>query len=129
VYGWAEKRELLARDRLAGYRFNRAKDERDVPSPKYSVQERDRLRAAVSPHRADQWRPWTAVTIAAHQGARMNAILHLQWADVDLETRTIVWRARWNKTGREWRQPVTELAAGALGIACVWRERDGHAGP
>ena len=128
VYGWAERRELLARNRLAGYRFKRAKDERDVPPPEYSVQERERLSTALSPHRADQWRPWMAVTIAAHQGARMNAILHLRWVDVDLDSRTIVWRARWDKTGREWRQPLTEAAAGALGIAWVWRERDAYAG-
>jgi integrase len=70
-----------------------------------------------------------AVTIAAHQGARMNAILHMQWVDVDLESRTIVWRARWDKTGREWRQPITDAAAGGLGIAWVWRERDAYAGP
>jgi len=129
VYSWAERRELLARNRLAGYRFRRAKDERDVPPPEYSVQERERLSTALSPHRSDQWRPWMAVKIAAHQGARMNAILHLQWADVDLDSRTIVWRARWDKTGREWRQPLTEAAAGALGIAWVWRERDAYAGP
>ncbi len=129
VYGWAERREHLVRNRLAGYRFKRAKDERDVPPAEYSVEERERLTAALSPHRADQWRPWVAMRIAGHQGARMNAILHLQWADVDLEARSIVWRVRWDKTGREWRQPLTEAAAGALGIAWVWRERDSYAGP
>jgi integrase len=59
----------------------------------------------------------------------MSAILHLQWANLDLQTRTIVWRACWHKTGREWRQPLTEAAAGALGIAWLWRERDGYTGP
>jgi integrase len=59
----------------------------------------------------------------------MSAILHLQWADLDLQTRTIVWRACWDKTGREWRQPLTEAAAGALGMAWLWRERDGYTGP
>jgi len=35
----------------------------------------------------------------------------------------------WDKTGREWRQPLTEAAARALGIAWVWRECDAYAGP
>ncbi len=129
VYFWAEHRDHLARNRLAGYRFKRAKDERAVPPAEYSAEERQRLTAALSPHRADQWRPWVAIRIAGHQGPRMNAILHLQWADADLEARTIVWRARWDKTGREWQQPLTEAAAGALGVAWVWRERDAYAGP
>src|SRR5438477_339706 len=34
----------------------------------------------------------------------MNAILHLQWVDVDLDSRIIVWRAPWDKTGREYIQ-------------------------
>jgi len=105
VYGWAERREHLVRNRLAGYRFKRAKDERDVPPAEYSVEERERLTAALSPHRADQWRPWVAMRIAGHQGARMNAILHLQWADVDLEARAIAWQARWDETGHEWQDP------------------------
>jgi hypothetical protein len=48
---------------------------------------------------------------------------------LELESRTIVWRARWDKTGREWRQPLIEAAAGALGIAWVWRERAAYSGP
>src|SRR5207249_4975386 len=38
---------------------------------------------------------------------------HLQWADVELGVAHVVGRARWHKTGREWRQLLAEAAAGA----------------
>ena len=129
VYNWAQRRELLGANRLALYRFKVAKDLRPEPPAEYSREERDAILQALHADRHTEWRVWSAVTVAAYQGARMRAILHLQWRDLDVAGREIAWRARWDKTGRERVQPMTEGVRVALGVAQQWRERDGYAGP
>jgi len=129
VYNWGQRRELLGMNRLALYRFKVAKDRRSEPPAEYTHDERDAILQALRPDRHTQWRAWSAVTIAAYQGARMRAILHLQWTDLDLERGKIAWRARWDKTGRERMQPMTDGTRVALVVAQQWRERDAYKGP
>ncbi len=127
VYAWAESRELLARNRLAGYRFKVAKDaQRRVP-PEYRRHEVEAILAQFNPRKATEWRPWCALVIAGFQGARERAILHLAWEDVDLEHGILTWRAKYDKGGREWRQPMTLAAYCALLTARWWRAWDGRA--
>lgn len=129
VYNWGQRRELLGMNRLALYRFKVAKDLRREPPAEYTREEREALLQALRPDRHTEWRAWAAVAIAAYQGARMRAILHLQWRDLDFEAGQIAWRARWDKTGRERMQPMTAGARVALLVATEWRERDGFTGP
>jgi integrase len=129
VFAWGQRREIVGTNRLLLYRFKLAKEARPESPAEYSAAESEAIIAALAPQRAEQWRPWTAVMIAAHQGARMNAILHLQWADVDVIAGELTWRARWDKNGREWRQPLTEPGLSALLTARWWRDRDGYTGP
>lgn len=129
VHAWAQRRELLVGNRLSLYRFKVAKDARPVSPGEYADAEREALIATLDPQRAEHWRPWVAMMIANSQGARMNAILHLQRDDFDLETGEVVWRARWDKNGREHAQPLTYGAYSALLTAAWWRRRDGYAGP
>lgn len=89
VYNWAQRRELVGMNRLALYRFKVAKDLRPEPPAEYTREERDAILQALHPHRHTERRTWAAVTIAAYQGARMNAILHLQWEDLDFERREL----------------------------------------
>ena len=101
VYAWGFRRELLASNRLSLYRFKIAKDARPESPGEYTDDERELLIGAVSPQVSTEWRPWVAFMIANSQGARMNAILHLQLDDCELEGGNITWRARWDKNGRE----------------------------
>jgi integrase len=129
VCNWGQRRELLGMNRLALYRFKVAKDLRPEPPAEYGREERDAILQALRPDRYTEWRAWTAVAIAAYQGARMRAILHLSWRDLDFEHGDIAWRARWDKTGRERVQPMTHGARVALIVAQQWRDRDGYTGP
>jgi len=129
VYNWAQRRELLGINRLALYRFKVAKDLRPEPPAEYTGKERQAILQALHPDRHTEWRPWAAVTIAAYQGARENAILHLRWEDIDFDRGEIAWQARWDKTGRERVQPLTAGARGAVLVAKQWRERDRYTGP
>ncbi|MBA3891992.1 MAG: site-specific integrase, partial [Gemmatimonadaceae bacterium] len=96
----------------------------------------------LDPAKATQWRAWVALALCAVQGARQNAVLHLQADDVTLgfmepmatgELRwhhgEIVWRAPWDKMGRERAQPLRLAAQMAIEIALEWRERSGYDGP
>ena len=67
--------------------------------------------------------------LIGHQGVRQRAALHLRWEDVDLDARVITWRARYDKVGREWSQPIRDATRSALLTALYWRERDGYTGP
>lgn len=129
VHAWGFRRELLGLNRLSLYRFKTAKDERAESPGEYSATEANALIATLKPQLSEQWRPWAAMMIAHGQGARMNAILHLKWDDVDAELGEIVWRARWDKNGRDWKQPLTFMAYSALLTAWHWRQRVIYTGP
>src|SRR5262249_50742135 len=97
--------------------------------------------AALDPCRATQWRAWVALAICGFQGARQNAVLHLQPGDVELGhaefTRdgprwvmgTITWRAQWDKNGETRTDPLRLPAQLAIEIAMEWAERNAYAGP
>lgn len=53
--------------------------------------------------------------ILAHEtGHRIGAVRQLLWSDIDLDARTIRWRAETEKTGYGHFAPITEAAASAL---------------
>ncbi len=64
-------------------------------------------------HRVD-WRFHVALVLAHETGHRIGAIRKLQWNDIDIEGRTIRWRAEHEKTGYEHRTPATDKAIAAL---------------
>ena len=59
------------------------------------------------------WRFRVALVIAHETGHRIGAIRQLRWSDIDMEGRTIRWRAEHEKTGHEHRTPVTAEALDA----------------
>ena len=59
------------------------------------------------------WRFRVALVIAHETGHRIGAIRQLRWSDIDMEGRTIRWRAQHEKTGHEHRTPVTAEALDA----------------
>ena len=60
------------------------------------------------------WRFRVALVIAHETGHRIGAIRQLRWSDIDMESRTIRWRAEHEKTGHEHQTPVTAEALAAL---------------
>jgi integrase len=52
-----------------------------------------------------------ALVLAEATGRRLSSIRQLRWEDIDLDTRTIQWRAEADKKGRDWTVPMP----GALG--------------
>jgi len=129
VYRYAEAAELIARNRVSGYEYRVAKEKRPAPVAEYRTEEIRAILAQLNPASPTQWRPWCALTLCWTQGARQHAVLHLQWADVDLEARRVTWRAEWDKVGRERTQPLREAALEALAHAQAHRERMGYVGP
>jgi integrase len=67
--------------------------------------------------------------LAAYQGARERAILHLTWDAIDLARGAVTWRARFDKTGVERVQPLTLAAYCALLTARWWRGHEGRTSP
>ncbi len=64
-------------------------------------------------HRVD-WRFHVALVLAHETGHRIGAIRKLTWSDIDIEGRTIRWRAEHEKTGYEHTTPLTDEAITAL---------------
>lgn len=129
VYAWGEENELIEVNRIHRYKFKVSRDEPTQSPAEYSAAETEKFLAALDEHSATQWRPKVALLICANQGVRQNAVLHLQWADVDEEAGTITWRSKWDKMGNEWTQPIRLATREALAIARAWRKESGYEGP
>lgn len=129
VYAWAQRRRLIGQNDLALYRFKIAKEDRREAPEEYRMADFLRILAQFRPIEWGHWRPWAMLTLLGFQGIRTNAARHLQWADVDLELGTLIWRARWDKLGREWTQPLRSATRDALAIAWQWRVKAKYHGP
>ena len=77
----------------------------------------EEYRALLKVARRVDWRFYVALVLAHETGHRIGAIRKLQWTDIDIEGRTIRWRAEHEKTGYEHRTPATEKAIAALAEA------------
>lgn len=130
AHNWGESRELVSKNSISKYRFKRAKeDSADVEPGEYTADERDRLLAAFNPRLGTQWRPWAMLMIIGHHGVRASAALHLRWEDLDAANQDVIWRAQYDKVGREWTQALTWELVSALAWARHWRERVAYDGP
>lgn len=141
VYAWAERHELVTRNRVRLYRYKVAKEERPAPTTEYRADEYVRIIAALDPRLANQWRAWAALTVCGKQGTRENAVLHLATDDITLGYATVKdgrvtwvagelhWRPEWDKVGNDWTQPLRFETQIAIEVALEWRERLGYTGP
>jgi integrase len=123
VYAWAERRELVARNRIALYRFKLGKEERRHEPAEYRIEDFERLVAQMSPQSSRTWRPWALLMVLGHQGVRVRAALHLCWDDVDFAAAWLTWRPAFDKLGREWSQPLRLGTYSTLLTAKWWRDR------
>jgi integrase len=108
VVRWAEDAGLIPPSSILRYSYRVSKDRQPVPPPEYRQDEAVAILAQVT-----AWRPKLALLIAMQQGARQTAILHLRWSDVDFEARTLTWRAKYDKIGKDRVQPMRKA---------VWEE-------
>ncbi len=114
VLNWAARsrddqgRLLLDRNPLKGLRKPREKN------PTRVVLDDDEYRVLLGVSRQVNWRFHVALVLAHETGHRIGAIRQLRWTDIDLEGRTIRWRAKHEKTGYEHVTPVTDEAVAAL---------------
>jgi len=128
VFRWGRKRRLLAENALAEYAVPLGKDARALDVAEYPPDETAALMRRFSPRDAYRWRAWVALTIAANQGARVNAILRLEHADCDTTAKRIRWRSESDKLGRERWQPMTRDTVRAVRYARCWRRCIGYEG-
>lgn len=112
LVNWAEGRRLLTANTLRAYRYIVPRDERKEPPAEYRRQELVAIAAHLAAAR--HWRARGVITLCGTLGARINAVLHLQWTDVDLDHNQVTWRAAWDKLGEERTQPLTPRAKAAL---------------
>ena len=114
VLNWAERsrddqgRLLLDRNPLKGFRKPREKN------PTRVVLNEEEYRVLLRVSRQVDWRFHVALVLAHETGHRIGATRKLRWSDIDLEGKTIRWRAKHEKTGYEHRTPVTAEAIAAL---------------
>ena len=128
VYAWAQRRKLITQNELALYRFKIAKEDRPSLPAEYRLEDFEKILAQFDSTSWGRWRPWAVLTLLGNQGVRTGAALHLAWDDVDLETGLLTWRARWDKVGREWQQPIRTATRHALEVCRKWREKLGYEG-
>jgi integrase len=104
VYDWAHARDYVSHNKPGTW---------DIPEVRkrqpgeYAPVDVDKVLAAWDYRDGWEWRPWGVTMIAQSHGFRVNAILHLQWLDVDLERGVIRLREDYDKTRRDWERPLS----------------------
>ena len=129
VLNWASKsrdengRLLLDSNPLRGLKTPKEKN------PTRVVLSDEEYGALLGVSRQVDWRFHVALVLAHETGHRIGAIRQLRWADIDVEDRTIVWRAEHEKTGYEHVTPMTDEAVVALEEAARHRYSDAGDSP
>ena len=114
VLNWAARsrdeqgRLLLDRNPLKGLKKPKEKNTTRV------VLSEKEYQALLQVSQEVDWRFHLALVLAHETGHRIGAIRQLRWSDIDIEGRTIRWRAKHEKTGYGHRTPVTDEAITAL---------------
>lgn len=128
VHNWADTRELVVANRIRKYEFKLGKDERKAEPEEFRVAQWTAILGQLGGGQdGRQWRAWVATMLAGTLGARIRAVLHLRWEDVDLEAGVVTWPAQFDKTGQPRRQPLTFDALAALLTARAQAARQGIA--
>lgn len=123
VYRFARVRKYFLENPIADYTMQLSRDQRRLEVPEWSAEECAKILAALDPRSSRTWRAYVAIVLGAMLGGRANALLHLEWRDVDLAARTIRWRPELDKLGKDRLQPLPRDAVRVLRIARVWRRR------
>lgn len=129
VYRFARARKYLAENPIADYVMKLSRDQRRLEVPEWTAEECGKILGELSPRSPKYWRAYVAIALDATLGGRSNALLHLEWRDVDMTKREVRWRPELDKLAKDRPQPLPRDAVRALRIAKVWRARIGYDGP
>lgn len=129
VYRFARARKHLLENPIADYEMKLSRDQRRLEVPEWSADECGRILAELDPRSPNNWRAYIGIVLVAVLGGRSNALLNLEWRDVDLTARTIRWRPELDKLAKDRVQPLPRDAVRVLRIARVWRDRIDYRGP
>lgn len=112
ILAFAVGRRLVAVHPLVTYRYVTPKNERQEPPAEYT---RGEILAMLQVlHRPSEWRPRCIIALCESYGARINAILHLKRADVNLTAGEVTFRGEWDKMGETFTRPMTRAARAAI---------------
>ena len=129
VYRFARKRKLISENPVDDYTVREGRDYGALEVPEFSPADWGKILAEFSYREARQWRPWAAIALDGMLAPRSNALLKLQWPDIDLTRRVIRWPGETDKVGRTREQPLPRDAVKVLRICRVWARRQGYTGP
>lgn len=129
MYRFARARRYLAENPIADYVMKLSRDQRRLEVPEWTEHECALIRQQLDPRASRYWRAAVAIDLAAVLGTRVNALLNLEWRDVDMTARTVRWRPELDKLAKDRVQPLPRDAVRAMRIARVWRARLGYEGP
>lgn len=125
VYAWGMRSEHISRNGVRDYRFKTAKEKRREKPAEYRGEELAAILAQLPLDRATTWRAGAVLALCGYQGARVNAVLHLRWEDIDFEAGTIRWRPEWDKLGRDETSPIRAPTRAVLGAIRHWTGGEG----
>lgn len=106
VFGWAERVELIHRNRVHAYVFKVGKERRTESPPEYTTDEFRRMLASLSFDRIAERTAFCLLAVIGYQGVRVGAATQLRWEDVRWDDDALLWRAETDKMGNEWAQPL-----------------------
>jgi integrase len=130
IYNWGEAHELLARNKMHRYRFKVGKDKRPAKVPEYRGDDFAAILAELPVTGTTRhWRAGGILALCGYQGARQNAVRHLQRDDLDFEACTVTWQPRWDKLGKKRVQPLRLPAVKVLADVMLQHERLGIDSP
>jgi len=112
MLNFAQGRRIIGQNPLATYRYQTPRSQRDARPAEYTRAELLKIAAALD--WPEQWRARNVIQLCASYGARINAILHLRWEDIDFEQGGVTFRAEWDKTAETFTRPMTVVARAAL---------------
>lgn len=111
MFAWAQAREYVSHNKPGTW---------DIPEVvkrqpgEYAPADVDKVLRSWNYLDGWEWRPWAVTMLAQSHGFRVNAILNLEWRDVDLVAGTVTLRSELDKTKRNWVRPLTWDAYAAL---------------
>lgn len=106
VFAWAERVELIHRNRVHAFVFKVHKDKRVESPPEYTAEEFRRMLAALSFDKIGERTAYCLLALIGYQGVRVGAATRLRWEDVRWDDDALLWRAETDKMGNEWLQPL-----------------------
>lgn len=106
VFAWAERSDVINRNRIHSFVFKVGKERRTESPAEYSADEFRRMLAALSFDVPGERTAYCLLALIGYQGVRSNAATQLRWEDVLWDDDALVWRAETDKMGNEWLQPM-----------------------